>query len=605
MADNKPILTIDVNDDQFKKFATAYNKFMEQVEKTPKAWRDVADAQRQAAPKSKLDHAVNKLEDHTKKFSNGFEKADQAAQKFGRTIKSVQTSVLDISKLVVGIGATFAGLGSLGLGAPLWLMDRIGQSAAATQTSGLQLNNAPGSMTAFNNAFKQFGIGSSMLGSISSGLQNPAMAAKWSADTGIPVQQLLSMNPSDIAVALMRSERSKVGSMPRNLWGVMNNALGYSAAGIDSSAANSINDSTNSQFQGAINSYQSNAGPMNSMYNPQVLQAWTNFVTQFNQNSSKLKAAATNDTGLIAIAFTNLSNTLSTLALAALASKPLKGFIYDFANGLNYIALNLGTWVSEIGPALDKIKGFFGAVGTSGKQALGGAEDQWDSAKGFFDFLYGAGAGQRAQTQFGQNTGKGFWGWLFGAAVNQAQFQNQAYYPSARGAAPAFTNAAYNIGGSRGGGGKWAALNAAAGLPPGFLEAVENTESNNNPFAVSPKGALGAFQFMPGTAAGLGLGNPFNEGQSAQAAATYFQQLLAQFGGNLSEATGAYNWGAGNVQGAMQRYGSGWLSHAPQETQNYVAKILGQLGGGGGGVRVIISNNTGGSAIVTTAAIQA
>jgi soluble lytic murein transglycosylase-like protein len=99
-------------------------------------------------------------------------------------------------------------------------------------------------------------------------------------------------------------------------------------------------------------------------------------------------------------------------------------------------------------------------------------------------------------------------------------------------------------------------------------------ESNFNPFAVSPAGAQGIAQFMPGTAALYGLENPFDAPAAIDAQAHLMSDLLHQFGGSVSLALAAYNAGAGAVAACN------CVPSIP-ETQAYVARILGLMGGAG------------------------
>ena len=92
---------------------------------------------------------------------------------------------------------------------------------------------------------------------------------------------------------------------------------------------------------------------------------------------------------------------------------------------------------------------------------------------------------------------------------------------------------------------------------------------------MSGAGAKGLFQFMDGTARDMGLrGNDvFDPMKSAEAAAKYLNQLLKQNGGDLSKTLASYNWGIGNVQ----RYG---MELMPQETRNYIPKVMSNMPGG-------------------------
>jgi soluble lytic murein transglycosylase-like protein len=108
----------------------------------------------------------------------------------------------------------------------------------------------------------------------------------------------------------------------------------------------------------------------------------------------------------------------------------------------------------------------------------------------------------------------------------------------------------------------------------GLLAAQLMAESNFNPFAVSPAGAQGIAQFMPGTAAQYGLDDPFDAPAAIDAQAHLMSDLLAQFGGSVSLALAAYNAGPGAVEAC------GCVPDIP-ETQAYVARILGLMGGAG------------------------
>lgn len=108
------------------------------------------------------------------------------------------------------------------------------------------------------------------------------------------------------------------------------------------------------------------------------------------------------------------------------------------------------------------------------------------------------------------------------------------------------------------------------GLPSGLLMRQMMTESNGNPNAVSPKGAVGAFQFMPQTAQQYGI-DPRDPNQSAQAAAQMMGQLSQKYNGNMPMALAGYNWGQGNVD----RQG---MKNAPPETQNYIQKVMDGIG---------------------------
>lgn len=129
---------------------------------------------------------------------------------------------------------------------------------------------------------------------------------------------------------------------------------------------------------------------------------------------------------------------------------------------------------------------------------------------------------------------------------------------------------------------KYAATIAAAedraGLPRDLLARQLYQESRYREDIItgrtrSPAGALGIAQFMPATAAEMGI-DPLNPVQAINAAADYMARLYARFG-NWSEALAAYNWGQGNVS----RKG---LASAPRETRLYYSQILADVNSSNG-----------------------
>ena len=109
----------------------------------------------------------------------------------------------------------------------------------------------------------------------------------------------------------------------------------------------------------------------------------------------------------------------------------------------------------------------------------------------------------------------------------------------------------------------------AHSLPVDFFVRLLWKESNFRTDALSPKGAQGIAQFMPGTAAERGLDDPFDWQTAIPASAHLLADLKARFG-NLGLAAAAYNAGAQRV--------SDWLADAaslPYETLDYVLAITG------------------------------
>ncbi|MGO5000029.1 lytic transglycosylase domain-containing protein [Oceanisphaera sp. W20_SRM_FM3] len=104
-------------------------------------------------------------------------------------------------------------------------------------------------------------------------------------------------------------------------------------------------------------------------------------------------------------------------------------------------------------------------------------------------------------------------------------------------------------------------------LPENLLHGIIRAESNYNPSALSPKGAIGLMQLMPGTALELGVADAWDPLSNIRGGARYVKRLMKMFDNDLSLVLAAYNAGPGAVKTRGNR-----IPPFP-ETQNYVAKV--------------------------------
>jgi soluble lytic murein transglycosylase-like protein len=104
-------------------------------------------------------------------------------------------------------------------------------------------------------------------------------------------------------------------------------------------------------------------------------------------------------------------------------------------------------------------------------------------------------------------------------------------------------------------------------LSPDFVRAVIQAESAFNPYARSPKGAMGLMQLMPQTATLYRVLDAYNPAENIRAGVAYLKSLMTRYNNDVSLALAAYNAGPT----AVEKYGRKIPPY--RETRNYVAKI--------------------------------
>lgn len=114
------------------------------------------------------------------------------------------------------------------------------------------------------------------------------------------------------------------------------------------------------------------------------------------------------------------------------------------------------------------------------------------------------------------------------------------------------------------------------GVDPYLIFLVIEHESHFRTRALSPKGAQGLMQLMPGTARRFGVRRPYDPAENIHGGTQYLKELLKMFGGQVHLALASYNAG----EGAVMKYGRNIPPY--RETREYVKRITKRYGSGNG-----------------------
>lgn len=121
------------------------------------------------------------------------------------------------------------------------------------------------------------------------------------------------------------------------------------------------------------------------------------------------------------------------------------------------------------------------------------------------------------------------------------------------------------------------AVNTASkkyGVDSNLILAIIKQESDFNPYSTSGVGAAGLMQVMPGNFSHLGITDGYDVNQNVNGGTKLLKEYLEQYNGNTEMALMAYNGGPGTIQKRGVSSSSD-LYKMPQETQNYVPKVMG------------------------------
>jgi len=603
----KSIIEIDVQDDAFKAFMDLFEKYQASLKKMPGAWKETENAT--GAVGKNLSDSTNKITatvNFIGKQVKEQEKMRREVERTNRSMTDLSRSTLRVASGIKDITMSLAkwGIGGFALlsGASLFGFDALARSASTTRRGAMELGITSGQLQAANITYERIG-GAGSLMSLIADIQNDATQQYMLERLGISAQDIQSKNAAELLPDTLAALRRQYLSIPENLRGTLAPSYGLTEF-MSLSGLRALGGMSEAELSGLGAQFRGRQGGLEIA--SETGQRFQDFLAKLEDAGKGLQTSLINrlvelsePLGNIVDGFTRLVRTGIDSPAFADGVKKFADYMQEFGNWLGSddpkktlrdFVTNVSEVVSGLGRMAAWLASWFPATSpaNAAERGPGIAED---------GSVYGPVAPQPPGVFGTVRRGGGRWQG-FTWVPDEPNIQRQSYIP--------------------GGAGVWAeqfsALERERNLPPGLLNSIYQAESGGGRnMGPSRAGALGPFQFMPGTAQRFGLTDPMDTAASASAAARYMQSLLTMFGGDVDKAAAAYNWGEGNVQRQIRQYGERWREYLPQETQDYIGKIRRGMGVGtattsasaGQAVNINITNASGSNTVDIAAGLGA
>ena len=623
------VIQIPVDSEQFDQFIKRYQDYQDKLKDMPKEWQDFNKV---------IGAATLSLSGASAEFSKNVKKSTKEVSLMGTAYKKVEDSVKNTNKALQATGSLINrlvpsfGMASLTLGGLLslpaiafGLFSSLQRSFGSERTAATRAGVSIGQNKAFNLDFGRYGFGTSTLSRISSIKNNIGQWGPIFQATGgqVGMQDMMAQgNEADLffrMASILRNEKNPIMAQYRA------NAMGFSNEDF-----NAIRMMSNKEFETQRTQYYKDVNTLG--VNDEDARAAQDFTNSLERMTDTLKTTLFKDLVPLEPQLQQLSATIGKILNDFLTSDWFKQGIKDFGTSLEQFTKYLTsgqaradfdeflTDLKALGQAAYKAADFLGLVphkneqpklpddptkGTVPSATKPGyvtplppqASSSRTNALGNSFAATGSGApygfSEHGVPVIPQPSMKGYGlnpnGYMADHPV-YADYLNRAF-PGRQAdvKAPEIVqqtkdlNAQLKALNAKGPSSEVRILEQAAddkalGLATGTLNRQYQIESQSGKNMVGPttrsgEHALGNLQWMSGTAKQYNVtpGDWESERRGRMQLVSY---LLKHYNGDQRMAFAAYNWGQGNVDSLVKKYGKNWLSNAPRETQNYVARII-------------------------------
>lgn len=567
----KAIIDIEVRDEKFKALYELMQAFEEKLEKIPDNLKSVSETldtfseEQQEAMAKTFDGISDKLE-ATMDVMTRFDKTSRSTfGNFKANLKDSGMVLGKIASLVKDIGGgllKFAGFGMATAGAGIFALDRLGSSAVSGQRQARGFGMTQGEMSAFTTDMSRY-LAPGIIQSIAAAQSNYAGRVFLGMATGSSSGQVQSQDPAQVAIKMALEAHDWWVNQPEDArTSQQAMAKGFIQSGMSLEDIKRAGNTPREELLRAQEQYNSDKRTFDIP--DKSTDEWYAFTRAMKKAGKEIEVVLTNRLAALGPVLGKLTDSvvkdLDIFINKAFSKENVEGMAKGIKSFAEYLgSKEFATKIERFEKAIDvlvngliKIGGWFGLTeeGKSPGQKAAQARDTQD-----IEDLFQAQKIDTKRTLFQTGVAMG----LISSEQKKLMSDSESKFH----------------------------------LPTGLMENIYGIESSYgaNPNA-SSKGALGPFQFMPDTARAYGIKNPMDFRESEQAAAQMMRDELNYRHGNLRQALADYNYGAGNTDRVINKYGKDWESHLPKETKSYIDRVMERIANTQPQVAVKVTNTT-------------
>ena len=561
----RSVIDIEVNDGAFKRFHELFKQYQEALKGTGTAWSSVGSSTKDSANNFELMTAAllaqNEALKETAEVGDSFAASAERSSLAWRDITaSAHKVVRFVDKISLGVvkWLTFSGL--LGLGG-LWGLDRMAAGVGAARSNARELGANYGGVSAFRTDFGRFVNPDDFLDHVSNALADPAQRA-YLGMLGMSAADLRG-DTDDVAVRALGRARDLAKRTAPGMEDLVIKAYKLDQTlGLNAKTFRGLANTPNSEWVGQNKAFRADKTKFNLSDTEQ--SAWQKLLTSLD------RAGKTIDTTFVK-GLTRLTGPLSDLSKAfvdAATTLMAKGGPFDvgvaiLTDGVQRLAKDLGDPKFQA-----RIKQF---VTDFEKLAVAVAHGLHTLAEWVGpDDKNTAPLPDRLSQKAEKETKPGsLWHSLWHRLDQPAILTKEDEEAAKKREVPA--PADFSV----------AALERAQMM----------AESSDNPNAVSPKGAVGLYQFMPKTWEQYKpwpSASPFDPKANRFARDHYMHDLERRYNGDIAKALAAYNMGPNALDREIALYGPAWREHLRSyttangrhpgvETADYLDKVFSRM----------------------------